>query len=436
LLQKVFRRKKISIKKTMSIDNYCINFDEEGTQLRLLAPNNKTSVGVHEMLGNPFGTALFTIRNLGHNPAYESTGNEPVASSSAPKKKAPASGSKAKQGAKSGSNEYDDDEDDALDDTRTLSGQTAITSITSRNFAATSSGKITSSAAPVTSGALDFAGNTLGATTKVDRITATPDCTLIAVGSERILRIVTADTKTVAAEIWMEEKILNLRCNSSILAVMLSKATHFFHLETLQPLPELRTQWPNLNHNGLGALSCMLGMSCFFAVSQSLSDKKLRGDVFLYNPISASTLTVVDAHEEPIRCVEFCGNGTRFATVSNHGRKIRIWSCPDCTPIYELQRGSSEAVIYSIAMNYDATILALTSNSGTLHLFKPQQNNRSIGKINGRTTPSLCFVSPDGMFLYVLYPPDANSKTAKLERHKLSFDLKTIEADNEINLTV
>lgn len=428
----------------MSIDSYCINFDEEGTQLRLLAPNNKTSVVVHEMLGNPFGTALFTLRNLGHNPAYESTGNETTATVSPAKKGAAGkgkAGSKAKQGGgkggKAGSNEYDDDDDidadgdGSLDDTRTLSGQSAA--VTSRNLA--SATNITS-AGGIASGALDFAGNTLGANTKVDRITATPDCTIIAVACERILRIISAESKQVVAEIWMEEKILNLRANAQILAVILSKATHFFHIETMQPLPELRTQWPNFNHNGLGALSCMLGMSCFFAVSQSLSDKKLRGDVFLYNPLSASTLTVVDAHDEPVRCLEFCGNGTRFATVSNNGKKIRIWSCPDCTPIYELQRGSSEAVIYSIAMNYDATILGLTSNSGTLHLFKPAQNNRSIGKISGRTTPSLCFVSPDGMFLYVLYPPDATSKTAKLERHKLSFDLKTIEADNEMNLTV
>lgn len=360
----------------MSIQQYCVSHNDEGTDLRLLSPLNKTSLAVNDMTRSPFGKMVWSVRNLGFNPAYDAP----------------------------------------------------VTTVTATTTGATGSGAAAAAAAA--------AGADLNNNTKIDRIACTPDLSLVAVASERIIRLVSGETKAVVAELWMDDRVLALHMNSDLLCVVLARATHFFHVDTLQPLPELRTQWPTPNYTGLGALSKMHDSgTCYFATSQSLSDKKDRGDVFLYDPWRAATLTVFDAHkDEPIRCIEFSGSGTRLATCTTKGKHVRIWSCPDCTPLYELQRGQTEAVIYSIGLNYDATALALTSNTGTLHLFQPGKNARSVNKITTRTSATLCFMSPDGQFLFVLYPPDANNKTAKLERYKLSHDLKG-ELENEMNLS-
>jgi hypothetical protein len=371
----------------MSLESFCVCASEDGTELRMLSPLSRTNLAVYDLLGSPFGKTLWAARNLTVNPAYDAASATAVAAAAAT---APGdSGAGASPG--------------VLPRGTSFAGMTMASSVSS---------------------------------TKLDRIAATPDGSIVACSFENTLRLVGAESRGVVAEMWVEERILNLRCNSELLAVVTARSTQFFLIDTLLPLPELRTQWPAPNFNGLGALSAMIGPNCYFALPQSLSDKRDRGDIFLYNPKSANTLTVVDAHEDAVRCIEFCGNGTRFATCSGKGQKIRVWSCPECVPLYELVRGQAEAVIFSIGMNFDGTSVVVTSNTGTLHMFKPAAGSRSVGKTTTRQTHNAAFVSPDGSYMFVLYPPDAASKTAKLERYRLAHDLKSSELEQEINLTV
>ena len=73
---------------------------------------------------------------------------------------------------------------------------------------------------------------------------------------------------------------------------------------------------------------------------------------------------------------------TRLVTVCDKGQNIRIWDIEKYPfkeePILNLFRGEKHAQIYSLSFNGDSTLLAVTSSSGTLHIFD-LENSKNQG---------------------------------------------------------
>ncbi|XP_005656917.1 WD repeat domain phosphoinositide-interacting protein 3 isoform X1 [Sus scrofa] len=88
----------------------------------------------------------------------------------------------------------------------------------------------------------------------------------------------------------------------------------------------------------------------------------------------------IPAHEGVLSCIALNLQGTRIATASEKGTLIRIFDTSSGHLIQELRRGSQAANIYCINFNQDASLICVSSDHGTVHVFAaedPKRNKQS-----------------------------------------------------------
>ncbi|CAB1338184.1 unnamed protein product [Coregonus sp. 'balchen'] len=88
----------------------------------------------------------------------------------------------------------------------------------------------------------------------------------------------------------------------------------------------------------------------------------------------------IPAHEGALCCIALNLQGTRIATASEKGTLIRIFDTMAGHLIQELRRGSQAANIYCINFNQDASLICVSSDHGTVHIFAaedPKRNKQS-----------------------------------------------------------
>ena len=59
-----------------------------------------------------------------------------------------------------------------------------------------------------------------------------------------------------------------------------------------------------------------------------------------------------------------------LATASDKGTVVRVYSIPDGQKLWQFRRGSSNARIWSINFNLASTLLAVSSDSSTIHIYR------------------------------------------------------------------
>jgi autophagy-related protein 18 len=94
------------------------------------------------------------------------------------------------------------------------------------------------------------------------------------------------------------------------------------------------------------------------------------GDVLLFDTLNLSALNVIQAHKTPIACLALNSTGTMLATASDKGTVVRVFSVPDAKKLWQFRRGSSSARIWSINFNLANSLLAVSSDSSTIHIYK------------------------------------------------------------------
>ena len=84
----------------------------------------------------------------------------------------------------------------------------------------------------------------------------------------------------------------------------------------------------------------------------------------------------IKAHNNEIMAITLNNDGSLLATTSNQGTIIRIYQTNNLSLIQELRRGSQASEIFSLAFNYNSKYLACSSSKGTIHVFciKNEQN--------------------------------------------------------------
>jgi len=88
----------------------------------------------------------------------------------------------------------------------------------------------------------------------------------------------------------------------------------------------------------------------------------------------------IAAHEATLSCLALNLQGTRLATASEKGTLVRIFETNSGTLITELRRGAHTANIYCINFNHDSSLLCVSSDHGTVHVFAaedPKKNKQS-----------------------------------------------------------
>ncbi|OCK85244.1 putative phosphatidylinositol 3,5-bisphosphate-binding protein [Lepidopterella palustris CBS 459.81] len=85
--------------------------------------------------------------------------------------------------------------------------------------------------------------------------------------------------------------------------------------------------------------------------------------------LSTRNVSIIPAHSTPLRALELSRDGEVLATASETGTLVRVWSTANCTKLGEMRRGLDPATIFSLAISPNSTLLAVTSDKSTLHIF-------------------------------------------------------------------
>ena len=97
------------------------------------------------------------------------------------------------------------------------------------------------------------------------------------------------------------------------------------------------------------------------------------GDILLFDTLNLTALNVIQAHKAPIASLALNADGTLLATASEKGTVVRVFSVPDAKKVAQFRRGSATARIYSINFNLASNLLAVSSDSTTIHIYRLQR---------------------------------------------------------------
>ncbi|CEH16566.1 wd40 repeat-like protein [Ceraceosorus bombacis] len=103
------------------------------------------------------------------------------------------------------------------------------------------------------------------------------------------------------------------------------------------------------------------------------------GDVLIFDLTSLTVVNIIQAHKTPISCLAFNSTGTMLATASDKGTVVRVFSVPGAQKLYQFRRGSRPARIYNISFNAVSTLLCVSSDTETVHIFKLAGQSSSNG---------------------------------------------------------
>jgi autophagy-related protein 18 len=78
--------------------------------------------------------------------------------------------------------------------------------------------------------------------------------------------------------------------------------------------------------------------------------------------------------------MSFNYEGTMIATSSDKGTVIRVFSVPDGNQLFQFRRGTYNARIFSIAFNMSSTLLCVSSDTDTVHIYNLANEDIPIQK--------------------------------------------------------
>ncbi|KAI9729841.1 MAG: Phosphatidylinositol 3,5-bisphosphate-binding protein [Cirrosporium novae-zelandiae] len=85
--------------------------------------------------------------------------------------------------------------------------------------------------------------------------------------------------------------------------------------------------------------------------------------------LETGNVSIIPAHGSPLRAMDLSPDGEVLATASENGTLLRIFSTSNCVRMAELRRGVDHANIFSIAISPSSSLIAVTSDKSTLHIF-------------------------------------------------------------------
>lgn len=97
--------------------------------------------------------------------------------------------------------------------------------------------------------------------------------------------------------------------------------------------------------------------------------------------------TEIKATESQVAQIAIDQEGRRMAVTSQRGTIVRVYDIQKKELIDEFRRGSNSANVQCLAFSPDSTLLALTSDHGSVHIFQVQGENCQSRYVN------CCFTS-------------------------------------------
>ncbi|KAJ9107391.1 hypothetical protein QFC21_000841 [Naganishia friedmannii] len=93
------------------------------------------------------------------------------------------------------------------------------------------------------------------------------------------------------------------------------------------------------------------------------------GSIMIFDTVSLTAVNMIQAHKSPIAALAINSQGTMLASASDKGTIIRVFSLPEAKRLGEYRRGSKTAKIYSMNFNLAGTLLCVSSDTETVHVY-------------------------------------------------------------------
>ncbi|CDS13526.1 hypothetical protein LRAMOSA05702 [Lichtheimia ramosa] len=196
--------------------------------------------------------------------------------------------------------------------------------------------------------------------------------------SPRHLHIINTKRESVICELTFSTTVLAVKMNRRRLIVVLEEQIFVYDISNMKLLHTIDT---SPNPNAVCALSpssenCYIAYpsrsasSTVFSNSQTSQPYYVNGDIEIFDALSLQLVNIVQAHKSPISNIAMNADGTLLATASEKGTVIRVFSVPGANKVYQFRRGSYPAKIYSMTFNLSSTLLCVSSDTETVHIFK------------------------------------------------------------------
>lgn len=150
--------------------------------------------------------------------------------------------------------------------------------------------------------------------------------------------------------------VLQVRLSKSRIIVVLQNSVHVYAFSS----PPAKISEFETAANPLGL--CCLGSSLLAFPGRS------HGQIQLVE-LESGNVSIIPAHSTPLRAMDLSPDGQLLATASEQGTLVRVFSTANCVRIAELRRGVDPAFVFSISISPSSSMLAVTSDKSTLHVF-------------------------------------------------------------------
>ncbi|KAI3893598.1 hypothetical protein MKW92_052268 [Papaver armeniacum] len=178
------------------------------------------------------------------------------------------------------------------------------------------------------------------------------------------------DKSLCTKELSFRSNVRAVRLRRDRIIVILEQKLFIFNFNDMKLLHQIET-YPN--PNGLCEVSHASGS--LVVAFPGLH----RGQVRVENYTTKKT-NFIPAHDSSIECMSLTLDGKLLATASSKGTLVRIFNTSNGTLLQEVRRGADRAEIYSLAFSPNTQWLAVSSNKGTVHVFKLKVNqDASLG---------------------------------------------------------
>ncbi|EXJ62914.1 hypothetical protein A1O7_03357 [Cladophialophora yegresii CBS 114405] len=179
----------------------------------------------------------------------------------------------------------------------------------------------------------------------------------------------------VAITLEQKTAVLRVRLTKSWIAIAIQNSIHLYKFSSP---PERSASFETVD-NPLGL--CCLGARIVAFPGRS------PGKVQLVE-LASGNVSIIPAHTSALRAMDLSSDGQLLATASETGTLIRVFSTANCTKVAELRRGVDPAYVFSIAISPNSSMLAITSDKSTLHVFDLPASSSSQAQPSSPLSPS------------------------------------------------
>jgi len=181
-------------------------------------------------------------------------------------------------------------------------------------------------------------------------------------------------------ELGFKVPVRAVRLRRDKIVVALSHKVYVYNFSDLRVESQMDT---STNDAGLVVISPMterMVLAC-----PGLNRGQIRVELF-----DTGTTKFIAAHESALACLALSADGRLLASASEKGTLIRVFDTHTGVLLHEFRRGSDKAIVYSIAFNAKNTLLGVTSDKGTVHVFRvPPSPSASAADASASPAPAV-----------------------------------------------